>query len=204
MPTRTRPGTELRRTRVGYQPRRLRWVAGGIVGAAVVLAACGSSTSSPTTTTRPTSTSTSAATSASTSAGGAGTVDSASVPPYGTILTSGSGHTLYRYTPDGTGPSTCTGSCAQAWPPVTVPAGTTRVAAGAGVTAADLGTVARSDGSLQVTYNRMPLYTYAGDTAAGQATGQGIGGQWYVIPTSGGGDTGGSSTTTSTTRAGGY
>jgi predicted lipoprotein with Yx(FWY)xxD motif len=173
-----------------------------VVGAAVLLAACGSSTSSPTTTTRSTSTSTSDSTAASSSPGGTGTVDSASVSPYGTILTSGSGHTLYRYTPDGAGPSTCTGSCAEAWPPVTVPAGTTRVAAGTGVTAADLGTVARSDGSLQVTYNRMPLYTYAGDTAAGQATGQGIGGQWYVIPTSGSGDAGGSTTTT--TRAGSY
>jgi predicted lipoprotein with Yx(FWY)xxD motif len=99
----------------------------------------------------------------------------------GVILTDGvGGPTLYRYTPDGTGPSTCSGECAQAWPPLTA-ASASAVTAGSGVPAADLGTVARSGGSLQVTYKGMPLYTYVGDTQPSQTSGQGVGGVWYVV-----------------------
>ncbi len=118
----------------------------------------------------------------STKAATTAVVDAAVVGSYGKILVSSSGRTLYRYTPDGTGPPTCTGACATTWPPLTVPTGTAAVAAGPAVVATDLGTVARSGGALQVTYKKMPLYTYSGDTAAGQANGQGIGGIWYVIP----------------------
>jgi len=66
----------------------------------------------------------------------------------------------------------------------------------------------RGNGQIQVTYKKMPLYTYAGDSAPGQANGQGVGGTWFVLPTSGGssGSTGGSGTsaTTTTTAAHGY
>ena len=186
---------------VSPAPRR-RWrlvAAGGTAAVAVLLAACGSSGSSSTTTTgAPTSTSGSPATSAP----AAGVVNASTVGTHGVVLVTKTGVTLYRYTPDGTGAPTCTGGCATAWPPLTVPAGTTSVTAGSGVTASDLGTVARSDGSLQVTYKKMPLYTFAGDSAAGQANGQGVGGIWFVVPaTATTSATGGSGATTTTTKA---
>ena len=122
-------------------PRR-RWrvaTAGGMAAAVLLLAACSSNSSSSTTTT-----SSQAAAGSSTAV-----VDSATVGTHGKVLVTSTGATLYRYAPDGTGPSTCSGDCASAWPALTVPAGTSTVSAGSGVTAADLGTVARPDGSLQ-------------------------------------------------------
>lgn len=193
----------------GSTSRRRPWrwgVAGGTAAAALVMAACSSSPSSSTTTTAASTTSTPATTAPTSPT--SGVVDATSVGTHGVILVTKTGATLYRYTPDGTGPPTCTGTCATAWPPLTVPAGTTTVAPGSGVTAADLGTVAGSNGQLQVTYDKMPLYTYAGDSAPGQANGQGVGGTWFVVPVSGGssGSTGGSGTsvTTTTSAAHGY
>ena len=98
------------------------------------------------------------------------------------VLTNARGYTLYRFAPDTQGKSTCYGTCAAYWPPVT---GTP--IAGTGVTG-KLGTVGRTGGGTQVTYNGHPLYTYVGDAAPGQDTGNGInlnGGNWYEIPVSG-------------------
>jgi predicted lipoprotein with Yx(FWY)xxD motif len=67
--------------------------------------------------------------------------------------------------------STCTGSCASAWPPLTVPAGG-QAAAGAGVTGT-LATLLRADGTTQVNYDGLPLYYWQGDTKPGDTTGQG-------------------------------
>jgi predicted lipoprotein with Yx(FWY)xxD motif len=98
------------------------------------------------------------------------------------VVTNAQGFTLYSFAPDTATASKCTGACAQIWPPVTGPA-----AAGQGVTGA-LGTITRSDGSKQVTYNGHPLYTYTADTAAGQAKGNGLnvdGGVWHEVTASG-------------------
>jgi predicted lipoprotein with Yx(FWY)xxD motif len=100
---------------------------------------------------------------------------------FGDILVSGSGATLYRYDADKPNMPTCTGSCAMAWPPLLLPAGTTSVSAGAGLTG--LGTVELSDGRRQVTYNQMPLYTFASDSGT-SVNGQGVGGFFVVHPTS--------------------
>jgi predicted lipoprotein with Yx(FWY)xxD motif len=100
------------------------------------------------------------------------------------VLTNNAGLTLYHYTPDGTGTPMCTGGCASLWPPVTVPSGTAHVMSGSGVSGSNLGTVARSDGTLQVTYKGMPLYHYTGDAKPGDANGQGLAGIWFVIPAS--------------------
>ena len=164
------------------RPRRpatgSRWLVTGALGViALVAAACSSGASSSSTT---------AGSSGPTTTGSSG---SASVvltgsTSHGTVLTNSAGMTVYRYTPDGTGTPMCTGSCATTWPPVTVPSGTTHVAGGTGVTAANLGTVSRSDGTLQVTYKGMPLYHFTGDSKAGDANGQGIAGIWFVIPAS--------------------
>jgi Secreted repeat of unknown function len=69
----------------------------------------------------------------------------------------------YSFAPDTPSRSNCNGTCAGYWPPVT---GTP--AAGPGVTG-KLGTIKRSDGATQATYDGHPLYTYIADTAPGQA-----------------------------------
>ncbi len=94
------------------------------------------------------------------------------------VLTSSRGLTLYGFAPDTPTTSACYGSCAAYWPPVKGPA-----TAAAGV-AGKLGTIKRSGGSLQATYNGHPLYTYIADTAPGQARGNNLnlnGGLWHEV-----------------------
>jgi predicted lipoprotein with Yx(FWY)xxD motif len=101
-----------------------------------------------------------------------------------TVLTSAQGFTLYWFAPDTPARSACYGTCAGYWPPVTV---TGTPSAGPGVTGT-LGTIKRSDGTTQVTYNGHPLYTYVGDTAPGQAFGNNLnlnGGLWHEVTVSG-------------------
>lgn len=115
-------------------------------------------------------------------------VKTASVGGVGTILVDGTGLTLYLFEADHQSNPTCTGSCSAAWPPYLLPAGVTTPTAGPGVKASLLGTVRRSDGTLQVTYDRWPLYRWVGDTRTGVDTGQGLdqfGGFWYVVSPSG-------------------
>ena len=98
------------------------------------------------------------------------------------VLTNAKGRTLYSFAPDSSSTSKCYGSCAAYWPPVTG-----KPAAGAGVTG-KLGTIHRTDGSTQVTYNGHPLYTYVGDSAPGQDKGNNLnlnGGLWRIVPVSG-------------------
>jgi predicted lipoprotein with Yx(FWY)xxD motif len=96
-----------------------------------------------------------------------------------TILTDAKGMTLYHYTPDKGGKVTCTGGCAAAWPPLLLPAGTTK-ATGTGLTGT-LGTVPGATGGMQVTYNGWPPYGWIKDKAPGDTTGQGEGGNWFVV-----------------------
>jgi predicted lipoprotein with Yx(FWY)xxD motif len=79
--------------------------------------------------------------------------------------------TVYTFTKDtaGSGQSACTGACLVKWPPLTVPAGSAPTA-GAGVSGT-LGTITGSDGSMQVTFNGLPLYFYQGDKAPGDTNG---------------------------------
>jgi predicted lipoprotein with Yx(FWY)xxD motif len=95
-----------------------------------------------------------------------------------TVLTNAKGFTLYWFAPDTATTSACNGSCAGYWPPVPG-----HVRAGPGVTGT-LGTITRSDGSSQATYNGHPLYTYVSDTAPGQASGNNLninGGLWHEV-----------------------
>jgi len=95
-----------------------------------------------------------------------------------TVLTNAKGFTLYSFAPDTAATSKCYGSCAAYWPPVT---GTAAVSPGL---PGRVGTIKRTDGSAQLTYNGHPLYTYVGDTAPGQARGNNLnlnGGLWHEI-----------------------
>ena len=95
-----------------------------------------------------------------------------------TVLTNAKGFTLYSFAPDTPAASKCYGSCAQYWPPVAGPA-----AAGPGLTGR-VGTIKRTDGPAQLTYNGHPLYTYIGDSAPGQARGNNLnlnGGLWREV-----------------------
>lgn len=102
----------------------------------------------------------------------------AEVGAFGSILVGPDGRTLYAFTKDVDGRSTCVDACADAWPAVTVTNGFTPPS---GVAAALVGTVDRADGSKQLKVGTWPLYYYAGDGAPGETNGQGVGGVWFVV-----------------------
>jgi predicted lipoprotein with Yx(FWY)xxD motif len=103
----------------------------------------------------------------------------------GKILVNSQGHTLYLFKKDSRNKSTCTGACAEFWPPLRASGKPT---AGHGINASKLGTIRRSDGKPQVTYNGHPLYTFQKDTKAGQTNGQGVtafGASWFTLSPAG-------------------
>ena len=105
----------------------------------------------------------------------------------GTILTDAKGNTLYVFLQDTGDTSTCTGDCAASWPAL-IAKGEVKAGGGGGVDESLLGTSARDDGTMQVTYAGHPLYTFAGDRAPGQTAGQGsdgFGAEWYVLSAAG-------------------
>jgi len=115
------------------------------------------------------------------------TVDSRSVPGFGKVLVNDKGYALYMFEPDSQRQVTCTGLCAATWPPVRI-VDSASLAAGPGVSSARLSSDPDPAGGRVVTYNGWPLYTYTGDVAPGQVTGQGIdlnGGDWYLMRPSG-------------------
>jgi predicted lipoprotein with Yx(FWY)xxD motif len=139
---------------------------------ALLVAACGSATSgsgSPPSSSAPTPTPSPAAQTASVMTSTA-TINGKSV----TFLVNSAGMTLYYRTSD-TATSVCSGGCAGAWPPLLSSATPTTSASLPG----KLGVISDTNGS-QATYNGHPLYTFSGDTAAGQTNGEGVGGVWFV------------------------
>ena len=109
------------------------------------------------------------------------------VPKLGTVLVDNKGLTVYMFVPDKRAKVTCKGVCAAVWPPLMLPKGARARAAGKAKAR-----LLRSDpdpvGGRVVTYDGWPLYTYVGDRAPGQATGQALnlnGGLWYVLTPSG-------------------
>jgi predicted lipoprotein with Yx(FWY)xxD motif len=173
------------------------WGAAGLAALALTVSACASSSSSS-----------AAAGNTPAAAGGSA---SASAPAAGgtalavrtigsqQVVTNSAGKTLYWFAPDTSTTSKCTGSCATYWPPVKGP-----VTAGSGVTGT-LATITRSDGTTQATYDGHPLYTYVGDTAPGQAKGNGLnlsGGLWYEMTVSGATPAAGAAASASTSKGG--
>lgn len=157
-----------------YSPSRV-WAAAASVVLAGALAACSGDDDGADTTEPPSS-------SPSVSVSESATVEAATVATaqsdLGTILVDGAGMTLYLFTNDtpGSGESTCEGQCLAAWPPVLG-----QIEAGAGVDAGLAGTITRTDGATQATYNGWPLYYWASDAAPGDVTGQGVNDVWWVV-----------------------
>lgn len=103
----------------------------------------------------------------------------------GDHLTDARGTSLYLFEKDAQKASACYDTCAERWPPLLA---AEKPEAGKGANASLLGTVARKDGSMQVTYNGWPLYYFFKDTKAGETKGQGInafGGEWYLVTPAG-------------------
>ena len=159
-----------------------RWVPlAALAIAAGLSAACtssGTAVSSPFATTRPVL-----------ERGSVNEVKVETVNGLGPVLVDGQGITLYLFETDHRGsPSRCYDICAVQWPPATLTAGATRPIAGPGIEAGLLGTVPRTDGTIQMTYNGWPLYFWPPDRSPGKATGQALtnaGGRWYVVDPTG-------------------
>lgn len=96
----------------------------------------------------------------------------------GSILVDAHGHALYTFASDKPDRSTCVAACARVWPPATT---RSRPTAAGPVAQKDLGTIARADHTLQLTYDTHPLYTFSGDAANGQINGEGFLGSWFVL-----------------------
>ncbi|HML22285.1 MAG TPA: hypothetical protein PKD09_11600 [Aggregatilinea sp.] len=97
----------------------------------------------------------------------------------GSFLVGPNGMTLYLFTNDTPGVSNCSGDCLVNWPPLLVSEGQ-EPSVQPGLTGI-VGTIQRDDGTIQVTYDEMPLYYWKNDAQPGDATGQGVGDVWYVI-----------------------
>jgi predicted lipoprotein with Yx(FWY)xxD motif len=165
--------------------------------ALIAAAACSSSASSSSGDTSRYGGSSASAAGSSTSASASGTVITTANSSGGAFLTNSSGRAIYLFLADSNDKSNCSGACASAWPPVTT---TGTPTASGSAQASDLGTITRSDGTKQVTYDGHPLYYFAGDTGAGTDKGQGIdgfGAKWWLVAPSG------SSITAAVTLSGG-
>ncbi len=164
--------------------RRMSVGAIGVVAAAALgLSACGSTTGSATPTTQPPHS--------------PSTVSSATISGLGPVLTGSNGRTLYYLSAESSTSFQCTGGCTSTWHPYLV-ASTVTPTEASGV-AGQVATTTRPEGTTQVTFNGHPVYFYQGDSAKGQANGQGISGVWYVLRT-----TAASGPPTSTTGPYGY
>ena len=120
------------------------------------------------------------------SSSGTGAVVSASAAgDLGRVIVDSKGMTLYDFHKDKGGKSACYGGCAEVWPPLRTEG---KPQTGEGAMASKLGTVKRSDGTVQVTYAGHPLYTYIQDKKPGDATGNdtdSFGAEWYALQPSG-------------------
>jgi len=154
----------------------------GLAAAGALLGACGSSNSSKPSAAAPAPPPPSVATSPAPApaAAGASVSVKAATSPLGQILVGPDGRTLYAFTNDTDAKSTCTGTCAEAWPPAVVAANWT---VAPGLDSGIFSTVARGDGTEQLTAGQFPLYYFSGDARPGDVNGQGSGNVWFVVDT---------------------
>jgi predicted lipoprotein with Yx(FWY)xxD motif len=181
-------------------PAKLAVTGGGVLCAVLLATACGSvGSTGATVTTTPTRVSSASqraaasqpaavshpATVSHPAAATGSTVITTASSSAGTFLTTSSGRAVYLWTMDSAGTSACTAACAGTWPPV-IANGT--VTAAGSVKASELGTITRSDGTKQVTYDGHPLYNFSGDSGPGIANGQGsdgFGAKWWLVAPTG-------------------
>jgi predicted lipoprotein with Yx(FWY)xxD motif len=104
-------------------------------------------------------------------------VETVKVHKIGTVLATASGFTLYRFTANSRGKSTCTGACAKVWPPLQLPKGD-HIKGPHGIKG--FSTIRVAHGQNQVTLDGVALYRYSGDTKKDQAKGQGVEGKWFA------------------------
>ncbi len=152
-----------------------------ILVVALLVVACGGSTASSNPAPAPTATPTTAPSTAPTTAPSAALIKTATATVSGTsetILTNAQGLTLYYRTSDSPPSTVCSGGCASAWPPLLAPSSGTPTSATS--LPGKLTVVVDANGN-QVEYNGHPLYTFSSDSAAGQTTGEGVGGVWHVV-----------------------
>lgn len=145
-----------------------------LVVAALIVSGCGGGSSSNST-----------SNASESSASGGGTVSGSEVSGLGTVLVDSEGLTVYEFAKDEGTTSSCYGACAEGWPPVVA---TGKPSAGEGAMSSQLGTTRRKDGTMQVTYAGHPLYTFAGDSAPGEANGNestAFGGKWSAMDEAG-------------------
>jgi predicted lipoprotein with Yx(FWY)xxD motif len=159
--------------------RHMRMVAGA-AAAALALAACGGKGGGGLYGAGASSPKASATASTGTNSARVGTT---SIHGIGTVLDDARGFTVYHLTSETGGAIKCTGACASTWPPVLATGGSVPKVSGS--LPGTLSTIRRPDGGMQVTYRGLPLYTYSGDMAAGEANGQGIQGVWFAVTPSG-------------------
>jgi len=155
------------------------WAAPLVAGAAALMAACGTSTPSASQTNAP-----AAHTTLPPQGGGSTVTIMTQSTSRGTVLTNAQGRTIYWFAIDTPTASKCTGTCLQYWPPVI---GTPTAASGTSLPKG-FGTIKTADGQVQATYDGHPLYTYMGDTTAGQISGNGLnlsGGLWWAMTPTG-------------------
>ncbi len=136
------------------------------------------------------------------------TIKTASVAGLGTVLVDGAGRTLYTLTSEASGKITCTTSsgCPTYWPQLNSRKGQGHQVHG-GARAALMGSEKGAGSRRQVTYHGHPLYTYSGDSGAGQSNGEGLksfGGTWYAVSASGSLVKAAVTATSPTSGAGGY
>jgi predicted lipoprotein with Yx(FWY)xxD motif len=158
-------------------------LAAAVLGAGV-LAGCGAGSSSSSTTSTATKTTATPPVAKPPPNAEEGTVfvSLGSAAGLGQVLVDSEGRTLYAFSKDSGGASTCGGACAKAWPPLLDEQGEPQPSNG--TAAARLGTITRADGSHQVTYAGHPLYSFAGDKQPGEANGSGqsaFGGTWSAL-----------------------
>lgn len=156
----------------------MRWMRAWPLVLCLALVGCGTTASAP-----PASTGSSPANATATASG-----SSSSTVKVGTatvkgkkesVLTNSKGMTLYYFTSDTSTKVACTGSCTSLWPPLLSKSGSPTAAS----SATGKLTVFTDANGKQVLYNGHPLYTYSGDTAPGQANGEGYAmgsGHWWV------------------------
>jgi predicted lipoprotein with Yx(FWY)xxD motif len=175
------------------------------IAAVLVIAGCGGGGSSSSTSETGNSGGGEGSTANASQSSGGGTVGTTSIEGLGTVLVDSEGMTVYDFTVDEGTKSNCYGGCEAAWPPVTT---TGKPTAGEGAMASALGTTKRKDGTLQVTYEGHPLYTFTGDSGPGEANGNEAEGTWFVLDEKGapvkGQATGGEAESEESSGGGGY